>query len=96
MKYIITVIALLAIVIFSNFQPKPVEYRIIDGFLQYWPQETSTYYLWDGTKSIQVSDRYDMIRIMQQQGFELITTHSGAAGNSGGFPRIKETWIFKK
>jgi len=90
------IIAFSAVFILSNFQKKPVEYQIVDGFLQYWPKETSTYYVWDGSRSVEVTDRNDMIRIMQQFGFDLVSTHSSTAGNSGGYPRYKETWIFKK
>jgi hypothetical protein len=95
MKYIITVIALLAIVILSNFQPKPVEYRIVYGYSYYYPEETTVYYLWDGTSTSTCNDVTVMLTFMQRQGFELVSVHSNTFGNSGGHVRIKETWIFK-
>lgn len=93
MKYLIIAFAFLAI---SSFKFKPTEYRIVDGYIQYSPKETSVYYLWDGTTSSTCFDRYVMLNFMQQHGFELISTHSTPFGNSGGYARIKETWIFKK
>ncbi len=93
MKYLIIAFAFLAI---SSFKFNHTEYRIVDGYLQYSPKETSVYYLWDGTKSIQVSDRYEMLNFMQQQGFELVSTHACETSGSGGYHRYKETWIFKK
>ncbi len=89
-------LALITIILLANFQPKPIEYQIVSGYIQYWPNEVSTYYLWDGTRSINCSDQYELLGFMQRQGFELVSTHSCSAGNSGGYPRYKETWIFKK
>lgn len=91
-----SIIAILAVIIFSNFQPRPPEYRIVEGHLQYWPKETASYYLWDGSKTVTCSNQYEMLAFMQGQGFELVSTHSCEAGNDNGFERYKETWIFKK
>lgn len=97
MKYIFIVIALLAsIIVFSNFQPKPIEYRIVYGYSSYYPQETSVYYLWDGASSSTCNDIYVMLTFMGQQGFELVSSCSANCASSGGYARIKETYIFKK
>lgn len=81
-----------------SFQEPSIKYSIVDGHYAYWPEETETYYMWDDASktSYQVHNRYELLRIMQNQGFTLISTYAHAGSNSGGYPRSKVTWIFKK
>lgn len=92
----ICITAAFVIIVLANFQPKPIEYRIVDGTYHYYGGEVNTYYLWVDNKTVVVSDRYQMLNIMQGQGFELVTTYSTQTANEGGRLRFRQSWIFKR
>lgn len=97
-NYLIPCILFVSIFLVLSFQTSRTEYRIVDGHFAYWPNQIETYYMWDDTnkRSYEVNNRQQMITIMQNQGYELVSTYSHQAANSGGYSRFQITWIFKK
>lgn len=80
---LITISLILGIALFSNFQNKPIEYRIIDGYYSYRPSEVEVFYYWNGRESISIYDRNQLLDLMRKEGFELVSTHSVQTSNSG-------------
>jgi len=87
----------LAYLTFLSFQSKPIEYRIVDGYHDHEPgfnfntDREATFYWWDGTKSVQINSRIELLNTASYSGYELVSTSNYFIGANR-----MEQYIFKK